>query len=118
MAIPTVNATYVGTVAPQFTGQIVVAGPSSLQEIAYIGTATFVGDGATTTATLNLIDGTNILPFVPSGIIITRAGRTTDTAAATISCFATGVSATAATFSFSAAPANAATFTVAFVVLK
>lgn len=118
MAIPTVNGTYVGSQAPQFTGQILAANAGSQAEFAYIGTATFVGDGATTTATLNLIDGTNVLPFTPSAILISRAGKTSDTAAATISCFATGVTATAATLSFSAAPANAATFTIVFVVLK
>lgn len=118
MAIPTVNATYVGSQPPQFTGQILAFGPGGQAELAYIGTATFVGDGATTVATLNLIDGTNVLPFTPSAIIVSRAGKTADTAAATISCFATGVTATTATISFSAAPANAATFTVAFMILK
>lgn len=117
MAIPAVNAVYT-TPGPTASGQILAFGPGGAAELAYIGTATFVGDGAATSATLNLIDGVATLPFTPSAIVVSRAGKTADTAAATISCFASAVSTTTATVQFSAAPANASTYTVAFFILK
>lgn len=117
MAITAQNASYRGQ-GPVGGGSTILAfGGSSMQELAYIGTATFTGDGATSTATLNYIDGTNTLSFTPTAVLAQRIGGT---AAATITCYATdnADSGKTATVTFSAAPANGATYIVAFFVLK
>jgi hypothetical protein len=75
------------------------------------GTATFVGDGAASTANLNFIDGTLTLPFTPGSILFSRTGGT---ATATITATNIAVTdASKAAVTFSAAPANAATVILA-----
>lgn len=85
-----------------------------------IGKATFTGDGATTTAVVNYIDGTKQLSFNPSGVIAYVIGGNDTAGAIAAKCVDagdTGGSKTA-TVTFSAAPANAKTVTVLFVVLR
>jgi hypothetical protein len=57
----TVNATWT-TSGPAFTNQVVAFGGKDAIEDAYHGYASFTGDGATTTVTVNFIDGTQT-PF-------------------------------------------------------
>lgn len=118
MAIASVNAVYSG-LGPTASGQILAGqaqGGSAAQDLEF--TATFIGDGASTSATLNLIDGTATLSFTPSGLIVARAGKAADTAAATINAFCSSVSNSVATIQFSAAPANLATITVVGRIVK
>lgn len=116
MAIPAQNASYV-TAGPSATGQILAMGGSAQQELAYIGTATFVLDGALTSSTLNFIDGAATLPFTPSAVAAMVVGGT-QPAAAFVSCSTDTITATGCTIRFSAAGTNLNTVKVAFFVLK
>jgi hypothetical protein len=114
MAITTANAAYPGQ-GPAFTGQVVAQNLSSPEAQRYFGTATVTGDGASATFDVNFIDGTNVLPFIPSGMLCMRTGG-----AATASIFVntvSGITATKFTVNTSA-NVNAATFTVSFVAWK
>ncbi len=85
-----------------------------------VGKATFTGDGATTTAVVNYLDGTKQLSFNPSGVIAFVIGGTDTNAASVKKCVDagdTGGSKTA-TITYSAAPSNAGTSTVLFFVLQ
>jgi len=59
------NATWVGS-GPAFTNQVVAVGGKDAQELAYRGKASFTGDAATATCTINFIDGTQT-PFFTQG---------------------------------------------------
>jgi hypothetical protein len=61
----TVNATW-ATSGPAFTNQVVAFGGRDAAELAYHGVASFTGDNATATVTLNWIDGTQT-PFFTQG---------------------------------------------------
>jgi hypothetical protein len=52
----TANATWT-TSGPAFTNQVVAFGGRDAAELAYHGYASFTGDGATATVTINFIDG-------------------------------------------------------------
>lgn len=116
MAITTVNATYIPS-GPTADKQIMAFGPGSSQEIAYIGTATFTGDGASSTATLNYIDGTAALNFTPSAIIACRVGGAATATIGVVSVVDAGNSNKTATVQFTGA-VNAATIIVGFIILK
>ena len=117
MAITAQNATYQGQ-GPVAGGSTTLAfGGSSVQELSYIGSATFTGDGATTTATLNYIDGTNALGFVPSMIIGARVGGAATATISVVSIVDNADGGKTATVQFSSAP-NAATYKVGFIVMK
>lgn len=116
MAIATVSASYIGT-GPTASGQILALGPGGLKELAYIGTATFTGDGASTTATLNYIDGTASLPFTPSAILAVRSGGAATASVSVVSCADAANGNKTATVTFSAAP-NAATIQVLFLIFR
>src|SRR5258708_7851420 len=80
MAIPAVALSYLGQPSSAAQGQIVnngLGGPLSEQ---LLGIATFVGDGATTTATVNWIDGVQKIFQRPVAIVSLLSA----TAAATI----------------------------------
>jgi hypothetical protein len=53
----TVNATWT-TSGPAFTNQVLAFGGRDSLEVAYHGVASFTGDNATATVTLNWVDGT------------------------------------------------------------
>lgn len=79
----TVNATW-ATSGPAFTGQIVAFGGRDSSELAYRGYASFTGDNATATVTLNWVDGT-ATPFSSAGTAVAPAAvfvGPTNTAAA------------------------------------
>lgn len=106
------------TGTPVAGGSTVLAfGGSSCQELSYVGTASFVGDGSNTASTINYIDGTNALSFTPSAVMAVRVGGN---AAASIVAYAAdnADNGKTATITFSAAPANNATVKYAVFVLK
>lgn len=114
MSITAGNAVYSGQ-APSFTGQQLAQNLSTPDSQRYFGTATVTGDGASSTFNVNFIDGTNVLNFTPTGIVVQRTGG-----AATATITVTNVTALTATlFTVSTSAAvNAATFTVSFVAWK
>src|SRR5437868_1491918 len=113
MSIAAVAATYQDGV-PNATLQKVVTGRLD-DNSAYKGTATFVLDGSTTTATLNFLDGTKKLAFTPSAIICSRIGGT---GLASIHAYATVVDDATATITFSAAGTSTNTISIGFIILK
>jgi len=116
MSITAQNLSYL-TSAPVAGGSTVLAfGGSSQQEYSYIGTATFTGDGSTTSAVLNYVNGTgNGLGFTPSAVIAVRTGGN---AANSIVAYAADNADNTAVVTFSAAPGNGATIKFAFLILK
>lgn len=115
MSITASNVSYL-TSAPVASGSGILAfGGSSLLEFSYVGTVTFTGDGATTSATINWIDGTNTLPWTPSACILSRTGGN---AASSIVAYVSATSNSTGTVTFSAAPGNNAAASYAVVILK
>lgn len=51
-----------------------VQGPGDASSPAFVGQATFTGDGSVVTANINFIDGTAAIPFVPSAVRISKVG--------------------------------------------
>lgn len=49
-------------------------GPGDAQEPAFVGQSTVTGDGANTSIAVNFIDGTNAIPFVPTGVRVSKIG--------------------------------------------
>ena len=115
MAITAQNISY-STSAPVAAGSGILAfGGSSQLEFSYVGTATFTGDGSTTNAIMNFIDGSNALPWTPVSCVVVRTGGN---AAATIVSYANVLNNIAANVIFSAAPGNNASISYAVFVLK
>lgn len=122
MAITAQNMSY-NTSGPAFSFQQVAFGGRDNQELAYRGQVTFTGDGATTSATVNWIDGSQTPFFNPGNpptavapkMVLAQANG--GTAAATISVASvTSITTTGALLTFSAAPANLATLIVSIVI--
>jgi hypothetical protein len=115
MAIPAQNIKYIGA-GPSASGQVVLQQDMNgqLAKIAF-GNVTFTGDGSTTTAVVNYIDGTNTRVAVPSGLIATICGGT-DTAAV-LKCVKDNGDLKTATVTFSTAIASAATCQLALCLL-
>jgi hypothetical protein len=116
MAITTVNAVYTPS-GPTADKQILAFGPGSSAELAYIGTATFTGDAASSSATLNYIDGTAALSFTPSAIIACRVGGAATATIGVVSVVDAGNANKTATVQFTGT-VNAATIVVGFMILK
>jgi hypothetical protein len=97
----------------------VVFGPGDVQEPAFVATVTFTGDGATTAAVVNWIDGTASIPFTPSAVIASIIGGT-DTVGVLRAAGGTmsAVGAVTATVNYSVAVANAATSKLLLVAYK
>lgn len=116
MAISTQNLTYLQN-GPVASGQQM--GPSQLEalELSFLGTATFTGDGSTTSATLNYIDGTQALNFVPRAVLAFRAGGT-DTTKAVPFAVDNANAGVSCTVNFTIAPANSTTHIVGIAILK
>lgn len=117
MAITAQNVSYL-TSAPVAGGSTILAfGGKSNQELSYIGTVTFTGDGSATSATINYIDGTNTLGFTPSACLVQRVGGN---AANSIVSYAADNADNGATaiVTFSAAPGNNTLIKYAVFILK
>lgn len=117
MAIATANLTYIGS-GPTATGQICVQdGLSGDFARTLVGTVTFTGDGASTSATMNYIDGTAVLGFQPRGIVAFRSGGAATATIAPVSVVDAGDNGKTATVNFSAA-VNAATIILTVLIFK
>jgi hypothetical protein len=116
MAIPAVNVTYFQQ-GPTASGQVLADVTSSISDLNLNFFATVVLDGTLTTFTLNWIDGTQTLSFVPRAVKLDITGGTQ--AAATvqaINCSAmTNVGCTA---NVSAAGTNANTLTIVGTIYR
>jgi len=110
-------------------GQI-VWGPGDVQEPAFVGYAIFTGDGSTTSANVNWIDGTKTIPFTPSAVLAFGLAATgsansgNDTAGvlyvegSAVHPRVSGITNAICTLNFSTAIANTSTFGVLLVVYK
>ena len=84
-----------------------------------LGTATFTGDGASTSATLNYIDGTATMGMgSPSVILCSRSGGSASASIDVVSIVDANDSGKTATVTFSAAPGNGTTVIVSFMLVK
>lgn len=116
MSIAAVNVSYVGA-APVAGGSGILAfGGSSNQEFSYLGTVTITHDNSTVIGVINWLDGTNALPFTPTGVIATRVGGNAANSVAVT--MAKPLNNVAGEIHFSAAGANGLTTTIAILVLK
>ena len=114
MAITAGNAVYSGQ-GPTKTGQILASQLSGDESRMLVGTATITGDTSLTAFDVNFIDGTQVLPFTPSAVLCTRTGGAADNSVK-VSAVET-ITNTKFTVRTNAA-ADAATFTVGFIVMK
>lgn len=96
-----------------------------VQEPAFLGTVTFTGDGATTAAVINWIDGTQTIPFTPSLVLVYLTNGGTDTAGilkvegnATSPTRVSSITNVSATVNYSTAIANTSTSKLFVVVYK
>lgn len=122
MAITAISTNYT-TSGPSFTNQVVAFGGRDASELAYHGYFQFTGDGATTSAAFNWIDGTQT-PFFTQGnpptaatpIAVFVGAAQTAAAQTAIAINVNSASTTGVTLSFSAAPTNAVVYKVPFIV--
>lgn len=102
-----------------------ISGPGDAQEPFVVGTVTFTGDGATTAAVVNWIDGTATLPFTPAAVLVFLAQGGSDTAGilkvegnAVSPARVTSLGTTTFTVNYSTAIANAATSKLLIMAFK
>ena len=117
MSIPAVNGTYI-TAGPVASGQVLAGNEQTALRDAYQGTATFVLDGATSSATLNFIDGTKTLPFTPTAVVANVVGGTQLGASPVGVVGTTVVNAATATIYFSAVGTGSNTVEILFRIVK
>lgn len=117
MAITTLNPTYVNSGNLPLTGQILASGGSDQVELAYKCTWTITLDGSATTAALNIIDGTQVLPFTPSGILLNVSGGTQQ-AAAVVTAAVRSISSSVVNITLSAAGTSANTLVITGFILR
>jgi hypothetical protein len=114
MAITAGNAVYNGT-GPSVDGQVIAGmgfGPALGR--ALYGKATVTGDGASSTFTVNFIDGTAAIGFTPTVILCQRIGGAATATIAVVSAVVVDNK----TFTVNtSANVNAATFIVGFVAI-
>lgn len=116
MAIAAVNAAY-KTQGPTASGQILAGSGLSEAEVALVYTATVTLDGSSTQFTLNFIDGTKTLSFVPSAVTADVVGGT-QVASSVINISTTTPTNTGVTVNLSAAGTAANTIIIAGFILK
>lgn len=116
MAIPAVNVTWLGT-GPTVTNEVLAqSGVAGDFARTMVGTFTQVLDGSLTGGDVNWIDGTAVLPYTPTGVLIYRIAGTGLSTIASIA--ANTIGATKFTHVFSAAGTNTQTVTFLVVVFK
>lgn len=75
MAISASNMTSIVSGGPAMsTAGSYVFGPGDVLEPGFVGQSTVTGDGANTTIAVNFIDGTNAIPFTPTGVRVSKIG--------------------------------------------
>jgi hypothetical protein len=118
MAITPANAVYTGLPNSQpLAGQIITSGGTNQVAGVYAATATFTLDGSTTAVVVNLIDGTQTLPFTPSGVLLNVSGGTQQ-AASPISAIVRSITNTVINLTLSAAGTAGNTVVVTFECRK
>jgi len=117
MAITTLNPTYVNSGNLPLAGQILASGGADQVELAYKCTWTITLDGSATTAALNIIDGTQTLPFTPSGILLNTSGGTQQ-AATPLSAIVVSITNTVVNIKLSAAGSSANTLVLTGFILR
>jgi hypothetical protein len=116
MAITAPNAVY-KTQGPTASGQVLAGSGLSEAEVALVYTATVILDGSTTSFTLNFIDGTKTLSFVPSAVTADVVGGT-QVASSVVNVSTTTPTNTGVTVNLSAAGTNLNTIVIAGFILK
>lgn len=116
MAIPAVNAIY-ATQGPTASGQVLANNTASDSEVALVFTGTATLDGTLTTFTLNFIDGTKTLSFIPSAVVLTITGGT-QAAVTVLACNVSAITNTGCTVNISGAGTGANTLKFAGFILK
>lgn len=119
MAITQNNISYSGQ-GPSGSGQIMAqSGIAGAQSQALDGFGQLKLDGSATTVTLNFIDGTATLPFVPSAVFVQRNVPASDTAAAGTTIVVSGaVTNVGIPVTISAAGSNAQLLSYAVRIVK
>jgi hypothetical protein len=110
------------TLSPASAG---VSGPGDWQEPFVVGTVTFTGDGATTAAVCNWIDGVATLPFTPTCVTVFLTNGGNDTAGilkvegnATAPPRVSAITTTSFTVNYSTAIANSGTSKLLVIAYK
>src|SRR5262249_15608495 len=121
MAIAAQNFAPLPVGAPSLSQGTTVQAAVTVEPFA-AGTATITGDGATTAAVINWIDGVQALSFTPVAVLVFLAPGGSDTTgvlkvegSTTSPQRVTSLGATSFTVNFSTAPANAATVKLLFI---
>jgi hypothetical protein len=110
MAINPANMTSIVSGGPAMgTAGGYAFGPGDVQEPAFVGQATFTGDGAAVTTTLNFIDGTNAIPFTPTGVRLSKIGGNDTNNGIPVYNSSTALNNISVGVVFTAAPASAKT---------
>jgi hypothetical protein len=117
MAITAQAFKKVGDLSAIVASQQLAFGGSDTVTLAYRGFVTFTLDGATTTATVNFIDGTAGIGFTPSGVYVDIVGGT-QLAAAEVRAYVTAFNDKTATVVFSGAGTNANTLKLLVTIIK
>ena len=117
MAITAQAFASVGSGAALVASQQLAVGGSDMLELAYRGFVTFTLDGATTSATINWIDGTATLGFTPTAVRVSVVGGT-QPAAAQVQVQPTAFTNQTCTVGLSAAGTNANTLKLLVEVFK
>lgn len=117
MAIPVTNAAYV-LQGPTKTGQILAGNPLSEAETALIGSSTIVLDGTLLVATINFIDGTQVLGAAPTAVFAQAVGGTQLAGTAIGVLAVTAITATSFTVALTGAGTAANTLKIAFIAVK
>lgn len=94
-----------GATLPSPAGQLAWS-PGDVQEPAFQMVGTVTGDAAATTIVVNWIDGTQTIPFTPTGVRVSRIGGTDATAALPFTKTATNTN-VSTTVNFTVAPGAA-----------
>lgn len=114
MAITAGSVVWSGT-GPTKTGQVLVESLGDPAARRLVGKCTVTGDGASSSFNCNWIDGTQVLPFTPTGMICSRSGGAATSSISIVSCVPTD----ATTFAVvTSANVNAATFILSFIAFK
>src|SRR5574338_1079224 len=99
------------------TGQIVIDGPSSANQSVYKGYCPITLDGTATTVTVNFIDGTQVLNYTPSALLISL-NLASGTGGVALSASANTITDKSFALKISAAGTSADVYNVAFIALK